>query len=78
MAETLIEVYYVKFYEGNKVIGYWDNEDECITKNKNHITYFDNEDAALEALEKCGITDKEYSYKVDVVIMSMEEFMTEH
>lgn len=78
MAETIMEVYYIKFYEGDKVIGYWDDEDECITTNQDNITYFGNKTGALEALERCGITNKEYTYEVKSVMMSMEEFMTEH
>lgn len=78
MAETLEEVYFVIFYKGKKRSGWWDDVDECITKNKNHITYFGNEKAAEDALKRCGITKEEYTFKIDYCMMSLKEFMTKY
>lgn len=79
MAETLIEVYRIACYDHGELIGYKTEEGDY-TFDEKDIMYFNSREDAEKYLENDDPEDIEDRFKeeIKVVMMSLEEFMTEH
>lgn len=75
MSNDIVEVWYVEYRKGNRRVGWFDDEDNKITKNKSHITFFTTQDAAQDALNNFCAGDQDVVGKVKYQSISVKDFM---
>lgn len=76
MQDDSLEVWCVEYRKGKKRIGWLDDEEQKITKNKSHITFFTNEEAATQALNKFNNINLDVVGCVKYSTMSVKQFMS--